>query len=86
MEPTSRTYCIVYDDDLDMWSVVTAPFNGIHFRGTRPLCERFVADESGRPRRRAISNQLAKSYQIYIPRVRVSALRLIFRATRQASA
>ncbi|HEU0149404.1 MAG TPA: hypothetical protein VFR21_21310 [Bradyrhizobium sp.] len=31
MQVKSRCYRIIYDDDLDTWSVVTTPFNGIYF-------------------------------------------------------
>jgi hypothetical protein len=43
METESRRYRVVYDDDLDTWSVVKTPFNGIYFAGTKLQCEQFVA-------------------------------------------
>ena len=84
MQAKSRTYRVVYDDDLDMWSVVTSPFEGIYFKGTKPLCERFVVDNSEQPRIVAISGKLAKSYESYIPKLHVSAFGPAFCVTRRA--
>ena len=36
------SYSIVYDDDLDSWSVVSTPFDGLYFLGSKPECEAFV--------------------------------------------
>ena len=83
MQAASGTYRVVYDDDLDIWSVVTTPFEGVHFKGTRPLCERFVADNGGQPRI-AVSGTLAKSYESHIPKLHVSAFGPAFCVTRQA--
>jgi hypothetical protein len=38
----TRSYSVVYDDDLDSWSVVSTPFDGLYFVGTKPQCEAFV--------------------------------------------
>ena len=38
----TRSYSIVYDDDLDSWSVVSTPFDGLYFLGSKPECEAFV--------------------------------------------
>lgn len=84
MQAASRTYRVVYDDDLDIWSVVTTPFEGVHFKGTRPLCETFVAYSSGQPRIAGTFGTLAKSYESYIPNLHVSAFGSAFRVTRQA--
>jgi hypothetical protein len=43
MQAKSRRYRVVYDDDLDTWSVVTRPFDGVYFAGTKSQCEQFVA-------------------------------------------
>ena len=37
-----RSYSVVYDDDLDSWSVVSTPFDGLYFVGTKAECEAFV--------------------------------------------
>jgi lipocalin len=37
-----RSYSVVYDDDLDSWSVVSTPFDGVYFVGAKPHCEAFV--------------------------------------------
>jgi hypothetical protein len=33
---------VVYDDDLDTWSVVAIPFDGIYFTGSKMQCEAFA--------------------------------------------
>jgi hypothetical protein len=38
----SRCYRVVYDDDLDTWSVVAIPFDGIYFTGSKMQCEAFA--------------------------------------------
>jgi hypothetical protein len=43
MQAKSRCYRVIYDDDLDTWSVVTMPFDGVYFAGTKSQCELFVA-------------------------------------------
>jgi hypothetical protein len=43
MQTKSRCYHVVYDDDLDTWSVVRIPFDGVYFAGTKPQCVQFVA-------------------------------------------
>jgi hypothetical protein len=43
MQAKSRRYRVIYDDDLDTWSVVTMPFDGVYFAGTKSQCEQFVA-------------------------------------------
>jgi hypothetical protein len=43
MQTKSRCYRVVYDDDLDTWSVVTMRFDGVYFAGTKSQCEQFVA-------------------------------------------
>ena len=86
MQTASRTYCVVYDDDLDTWSVVTTPIGGIHFKGTKPLCERFVADHNERSWLAAVSEKLAKGCEMHTPKLQMSAFGLVFRATRQAGA
>jgi hypothetical protein len=45
MQSKSCCYRIVYDDDLDTWSVVAMPFDGIYFAGTKSQCEQFVAHQ-----------------------------------------
>lgn len=43
MQGKSGFYRVVYDDDLDTWSVVRTPVDGIYFAGTKLQCKRFVA-------------------------------------------
>ena len=38
----TRSYSVVYDDDLDSWAVVSTPFDGLYFVGTKSQCEAFV--------------------------------------------
>lgn len=38
----TRSYSVVYDDDLDSWSVVSTPFDGLYFAGSKSECEAFV--------------------------------------------
>jgi hypothetical protein len=45
MQAKSRRYRVIYDDDLDTWSVVTMPFDGVYFAGTKSQCEQFVAHD-----------------------------------------
>jgi hypothetical protein len=85
MQSTSRTYRVLYDDDLDMWSVVTAPFDGIYFKGTKPLCEKFVADRNEHPWIAAVSGKLATSCETHIPKLHMSAFGLVFSASRRAT-
>ena len=42
MQSKSCCYRVIYDDDLDTWSVVTTPFDGIYFAGTKSQCEQFL--------------------------------------------
>ena len=37
-----RSYSVVYDDDVDSWSVVSTPFDGLYFVGTKSRCDAFV--------------------------------------------
>jgi hypothetical protein len=43
VQDKSGSYRVVYDDDLDTWSVVRTPVNGIYYAGTKAQCKRFVA-------------------------------------------
>jgi hypothetical protein len=43
MQAKSRCHRVAYDDDLDTWSVVTMPFDGVYFAGSKLQCEQFVA-------------------------------------------
>ena len=48
IQPNLRCYHVAYDDDLDTWSVVAIPFDGIYFRGSKMQCEAFALKHNER--------------------------------------
>ena len=43
MSARTLPYSVVFDDDLDTWSVVKTPFDGVYFAGSKVACEAFAA-------------------------------------------
>ena len=48
VQRNSRCYRVIYDDDLDTWSVVAIPFDGVYFSGSKMQCEAFATKHNER--------------------------------------